>query len=128
MTREVEGYDGENEEHLAYRQMHSMRDVRETSLTLDRVVNLDGTVPFDTKTLSFHEDDIVQVSAFQYEDPDDEHRDAYYGYLSHVYHRTVSRIRDSRIDCALTSAQMVLFMPRKQRVAFSWKAVVGILR
>lgn len=91
MTREVEGHDGENGEHLPYRRMHSMIDVTGTSLTLDRIVNLDGTVPFDTRTLFFQEDDIVQEGAFQFEDPDDEDHDAYYGLLSHVYHKTVGQ-------------------------------------
>jgi hypothetical protein len=79
MIREVAGYDGDNGEQPGYRLLHSMGDVCETSLTLDRITNLDGTVPFDTNTLSFYEDDIVQTDSFLYDDPDYEDYDAYDG-------------------------------------------------
>jgi hypothetical protein len=111
LTRTVEGTHDWDEE---YRRFHDMESVHTETLTLDRISNLDGSVPYDTKSLKFDEDDIVQFYPFgNDEEPDEEDYDRHYGNLTHCYRRTVCLIRNKAIalscslclDCVIHAAE-----------------------
>jgi len=91
------GYDGGYAERRS--RFHTMGNVHSTSLTLDQICELDGSVPYDTKSLKFDEDNIVQLQPFENdcEEPDEDHYDGYYGNLTHEYRKTVSTIRSKTI-------------------------------